>query len=882
MSGFWTQLGIEISGPTFTLLADGQRFTPATMVATGATTWERAGVEIRLEATTGTDGSQDLVLHAKGVRHVEEVCLLDGEVTPAPSEVRDHVWFQQPGMQHSTTLFLSGGSTGVFACYANPFGEVSVEKDRVRLCYRPAMDVDGAFHSDPLVVGRFEREGREARLELLRGRDLVGDVLPGYAELLAPGMPAVLDTGEVRAVRRAVAARVPWEPARARTAHWDWGENLYRLDAAVPETVAHYRRLAQLCAELGVEVLLLAPGQGDDDRSEGGAPLTAEGPWQHVMWLGMGEDVGHGRWEPGQLAAGLSDIVNDAQDRELEVAAYANPQFLWLRREDWAIVPESPGQFGDYHFTCLAVAAAREWLIETAADFARSYDLRGFSFDFVFWVDCHALDHGHEPGPASRYAQWDGFRHLIRALRAELPDAWLESLIGTQPLLPWGIADLTHPHPHFADNQPQWLPAWPDLSLDRANAHYQRRTAYWFRNFSFLPSYKIPGQVGHQANRIHLTTPERGWDWDGARFNLLSAIATGPSSLSLCFLPCWDVEEWEGMRARDGAFFRQWIDFAREHEQLLAGLEDLFDEPRPGAVDGTSARRADGTGLVFLANPDHVAHQVDVPADPGLVLRELHPEPGRLWEGRVDVEPRELAVLELVSVDDIALPALFGVAGTVTRTDAAGDVVVAAARGVPGTSVAATAVLADGERQDLELAFASDGVTPTLGPWHDESGQEVPLGRVSGAVRLTTTWAPGAALPELLAQLAPPVRPRGDELRNPWSDPSRLRLFPALLDPQHASVRLWVDDEEVEMRPAYVGTWPDVRDDGEGFRQINNLLGHYADLTARLDREVDLARPWQVTLELDLAWPGQLLGVHVGHLPRRVTDEFTATTGPAR
>lgn len=874
MADAWSELGIAVEGPAFTLLADGRTFTPDTMSRTGTACWQDGDIEVELHTSMAADGSHDVVLHARGVRHVHEVCLFDGQVSPAPSSVHSHSWFPMWHLQNSTALFLdddAGG--GVFACYANPVGAAEVGQGRVRLSYQPAMDVDGSFRSDPLVVGRYENAGRQARLDLLRGRDLVGDVVPGYADLLAPEMPIALDVGKVRAVRSAVALRVPWQPARNRTAHWDWGQNLYRLDAGRAETRAIYDRASQLCGELGVELMLVAPGRGDDNHSEGGAPLTAEGPWQHIMWLGMGQQVGHGRWEPGALPSGVEGIAEDARAHGVGLVPYVNPQFLWLRRDDWSVVPKTPGEFGDYRFTCLAVPAARQWLVETVLAFARGYDLQGFSFDFVFWVPCHATDHGHEPGEASRYAQWDGFRALLQALRTELPESWLEVLIGSQPLLPWGAADFTHPHPHFGDNQPQWLPGWPDLSLDRAAAHFQRRTAYWFRNFGFLPSYKVPGQVGHQANRIHLATPERGWDWDGARFNLLSAIATGPSSLSLCYLPCWDEDEWEGMRARDGAFFRQWIDFARQHEQLLAGLEDLFDEPRPGAVDGTVARRENGTGLVFLANPDPVAHEVEVPAGSGIVLRELHPEPGRLWEQRVTVEPRELAVLELVPFEDVDLPALFGAAGTLAEVRGC-EYELVAARGTPGTTTAATAVLVGNDRQALQIAFGSDGVTPVLGGWRDERGRSVRLDELTGLVRIETTWVPGHGLPKLLSRLAPPTAPQGDELLNPWSDPSRLRLFPVLLDPQSATLRLWVDDQEAEIRQAYVGTWPDVRDEGETFRQVNNLLGHYTDLTDRL-ADADLERPWKITLELELSWVGQLRQVGIAHLPRRTSEHFS-------
>lgn len=869
--GFPEGSPFTIDGPAFELVADGRHLSPDTMEPTGDGVWRDGDVEVRVLTSTGTDGSSEVVVEADGVEHVGEVCLLGGRLSPEPRAVHDHAWFDHWGMQRSTVLFVRAETEGLFAAYTNPFGEAEVDGDRIRLFYRPACDVVGTFRSDPLVMGVTRLEGRFRRREALRGRDIIRGQVAGYVRTLGRGLPTVLDVGEVTAVRAAVAARVEWAPARARSAHWDWGENLFRRDRGDQETFAIYERLAALCRQVGIEHVLLAPGRPGTIEAASGATMQGGGPWQDVMWLGAGVEVGHGEWSRAGCPPVAEELRAIVAGHGLAPIAYTNPQYLWLREKAWRVVLEDElDDPGTYRFTCLAVEDARTWLVETAVAFVAANGLGGLSFDFVYWHPCHATDHGHEPGIASRYAQWDGYRRLMAELRDALPEAWLEGLIGSMELLPWGGADLTHPHPNMGDNQPQWVPAWPDLSLDRAAANYQRRTGWWFRNLAFLPSYKVPGQIGHQANRLHFREVERGWDWVGARYNLLSAIASGPSSLSVCYLPCWDEDEWQAVRDRDAEFFARWIGFAREHAEVLSRLEDLYDEPRPGAVDGTIARTSDGTGFVFLTNPDFDARTAQVPLEDGQVLRELHPEDGRLWRSEVTVEPHTVAILELLDVSELALPALFGVAG---RADVRnGAVTITSATGTPGATAKATVQTEDGEQHELTLSFTSDGVSPTLGPWRDELGREVALGELEGRIRVRTEWVPGDALPALLDRLAPPTRPRDDEVLDPWSDPSRLRLFPALLDPAAvAQRRLRVNGQEVELIPAYLGTYQDVSAESTGG---NNLLGFSADLTERLRTADDLRRPWVVELELDLAWAGQLTGMHVAHLPRRTSGDF--------
>ncbi len=859
-------LGVAADGPAFTLVADGTVHTPSSMRAVDGRTWRSGDVEVRLVEERAGDGSTSITLEATGVRHVSEVALLDHSVSPAPLRVDNHRWWNDPPFQRSTALVVHrdpGG--GWFACYANPFGIAEVDGSRLRLAYRPGVDVEGRFVSDPLVVGGFAADGRDAERVLLPGRDLAGgrDV-PPLTRAIGPA-PSRIDTGAARAVRDAVAARQPWQPARCRVSHWDWGENSYRIDPAGADGAAIYERLLQLCAELGVEVIVLAPGSRNQPNADGTPAWHGGGPWQMVMWLAEGVSVGQRTWQPGDHAPGVAALLDGCRRHGVRPVAYTNPQFLFAGHDGWAVLPppERRAGIGDYRWACLGVAAARDHIIELAERFVEVHDLAGLSLDFVHWVPCHAEDHGHEPGEASLYAQWDGYRRMLAALRRR-DQAWIETLIGSQPVLPWGVGDATHPHPMLYDNQPQWVNAWPDLSLDRANANMQRRIGYWCRNLALLPSYRIPGQVGHQANRLREAPRERGWDWEGARYNLLSAIASAPSSLSICFLPCWDEAEWQGMRQRDGAFFRRWIDFARDNAALLARMEDLFDDPRPGAVDGTAALDGEGRGYVFLTNPDYVEHAVRVPLRGAgeVLLRELHPEPGRTWAcDEVVVEPHEVTLLEVVVAAGVPLPCLLGAAGEV---DGAGEVV--AARGRPGTARAVQVRTGSGTRRRT-LRFATDGVTPTLGPWREVGGD---------GLSLECEWAPGAALPALLAQLAPPLAPVEGELLQPWSDPSRLRLFLDVLDPESVRATLHVDGAEVTLREAWMGTWEDVRD----AQLHNNLMGRYADLH---DRLLDCARrgaldtPWHVRLELrgegDLR--ARFRGVHVAHLPRRTTEVFS-------
>ena len=833
-----------LAAPAFTLRADGRTFTPGTMAATGDGSWAEGDVRIRLEFATAADGSHALTLEADGVAWVDEVCLLDLDLGADGPVVHNHRWYDHLGFQQSTVLLLRTEGGGAFACYTNPFARLATrdEGSHVRLSYRPAMAVRGQFRSDPLVFGSFSHEGVEVRRELLVGRDISDGREPMYGAAFGPA-PTSLDRGEVRAVRSAVAARMPWRAGRTQVLHWDWAENLYRFDLAheADRAVPVFERMARLASAMGVERQLLSLNIG------GGVHLGLDhedGMCQPLMWLGCGVEVGRGEDDDAEEPAALARVLDVVRDAGLDPVSYSNPQVVWGKERAWLSQQLEGASAG---WGCMAIPEMRDAALAAYRRVGRRHRLGGFSLDFVYWMPCQADDHGHEPGEGSLYAQWDGYRRIVAEL-CDDPGNLVEGLIGSQHLLPWGIGPMTHPHPVLGDNQPQWLPAWPDLSLDRVAANFARRMAWTMRNMAMLPSWKVPGLVGRQASRRVYDPVERGWDWDGARFGLLSAIASAPSSIVIGFLPCWDASEWAAVGAREVGFFRRWIDFAKDNAEVLTRLEDLYEEPRPGAVDGTIALDDTGRGFAFLCNPDFrplVAPPVAVPGMvDGTMLRELHPEEGRWWNpGAVTCEALEVMVFDVVPPADQP----------------------------------------DGPRPVRRPTEPDGGVSPTLGPWIDGGGRPVgdhELGSLTGAVHLRTGWAPGRALPARLAQLTPPVAPRGDKVHQPWSDPSRLRLFVDIIDPQAATVRMRVDGREVPVQAAYVGGYEHVKDTSFAVME-NNLMGWYVDLADRLAAMAsptgpwagtDLDQPWSIELDLELRGHARFRGVHIASRPGRSTE----------
>jgi len=80
-----------VRGTVFTMLADEGSFMPGTMDPTGPGARCAGDVKAKPAASTAPDGSHDLVLAARGMRHGQEFCLLDGEVLGSDVPWRDEV-----------------------------------------------------------------------------------------------------------------------------------------------------------------------------------------------------------------------------------------------------------------------------------------------------------------------------------------------------------------------------------------------------------------------------------------------------------------------------------------------------------------------------------------------------------------------------------------------------------------------------------------------------------------------------------------------------------------------------------------------------------------------------------------------------------------------
>jgi PAN domain len=106
----------------------------------------------------------------------------------------------------------------------------------------------------------------------------------------------------------------------------------------------------------------------------------------------------------------------------------------------------------------------------------------------------------------------------------------------------------------------------------------------------------------------------RDWDYYGTPYTLLSAIATGGTNLVVNGLPARDEGEFTAFplsvddpRAASIDFYRTWFAFAANNFATLLKTKFFPVPPAIGVIDGTYAMWPNGTGFIFLFNPNGLA-----------------------------------------------------------------------------------------------------------------------------------------------------------------------------------------------------------------------------------------------------------------------------------
>lgn len=152
-----------------------------------------------------------------------------------------------------------------------------------------------------------------------------------------------------------------------------------------------------------------------------------------------------------------------------------------------------------------------------------------------------------------------------------------------------------------------------DIHIDRGDGNRQRQMNYDYAQSKLCQPSAMPGFLHHNTDRFdgrRVDWTIRDYDFYGASYTILSAIATGGVNMVVCDVPARDLGEFAAFpqtaadnRTVSVDFYRSWFAFAEEHKQHLLRTKFLPQPPAPGAIDGTYAM-LNGSGFLFLFNPN--------------------------------------------------------------------------------------------------------------------------------------------------------------------------------------------------------------------------------------------------------------------------------------
>jgi hypothetical protein len=757
----------------------------------------------------------------------------------------------------------------------NPFLHVTRDGRAFAMRYAPDMEWKSSY--GPFLSDR----GLMAPVRL-SGRRVAAAMIPEWRSATpdsgtAPG----LDEAEIDAFTGMVRAFLLYRPTQPINVFVGWCANDYQIDVGTPEGRAEYRRLIDQAAALGAQYVLYAPSNSALSRRE---DSVDDWSWEHVLWLGLGQQIRKNEWNPTSSAIppSVQEMLDYARGKRVGLLAYVYPVLPFSQNPEWLVPSRSNPQRKS---AALSSRALQDWLIDELVAFHRRTGIAGYAFDHTFLTF----------EGSSRYAQWWGWRRVMEELRRRVPDIVIDGRQAYHLYGPWSWLAGSYPHPTFNDEQPESFTPYPDLHFDRVSADRERYTAYRYRNYEFAPSEIVPGFMTHQTSRSNdqdempsvkttdrgvVLTPYRVRDWDylGWRYSVLSSIAVGGWSNVLNMIPARDTAEMRNFSATDRAWLREWLDWTVRNKEYLRNTRTILGQPGFGKVDGTSAIVAN-RGYVFLFNPDARRLSASVRLDETIGLRgsgrytvrELYPlegarlgKPERGFWARGDAVPVSLdggsaRVLEIVPATASTEPVVFNAPGHATIVNGVLDV--RDVRGEVGTSTTLTVVVPRAStvsrarvngvempiraRRDdaIELAVRFDGAPFARLEPAALGDSSFTGGRVSG-----TFTIPRRIFDQLAARRrAWPIPWTSEDSLTTWLVPERLLLYAQFADPSDKwDARLTIDGRPVELRKAYTAV-----------RVVpSTFVGFYADVS-RLEPD----REHRFELETPALRAGQFRGL---------------------
>jgi len=783
------------------------------------------------------------------------------------------------------------GGRSLLAAAQNPFLRTTADGTIFTVGYQPDMawaPDRGPFVSDRAMLVPVALAGsREPARMLPEWHVGPANVQPG------------LDTAEIAAMTEVVRRFLLYRPAAPLNIFVGWCVNDYQIDIATPEGRAEYKRVIDRAAELGARHVLFAPTNSDLARRD---DSTDDWKWENLLWLGLGQKIRRNEWSPatGEVPASVREMLEYARTKSVALVAYVYPVLAFSQNPAWLTTRRHAGPDAR-RYASLASPALQDWLIETLTAFRTKTGISGYSFDHTFL----------NFAGASSYAQWWGWRRVMETLRREMPDVVIDGRQAYHLYGPWGWLAGSYPHPTLQDEQPESFEPFPDLSFDRVSANRERYTAYFYRNHEFAPAEIMPGFITHQTSRSddsgdmpQVKTPRgtmltrfraRDWDYLGWRYSLLSSIAVAAWNNVINMIPARDPEEYRHFPDADKAWFREWIEFAERHRDLLRRTRTILGQPALGKVDGTAAIEGN-RGFIFLFNPNPKRLVAQFPLDaaiglaPGTIeIVERYPRRGRrigkpaagFWSHgdafSLGLDGHSATVLEVrPATAALTGPLLFNVPGDV-RLDA-DRLVVSGATGQAGTNERILVLLPEsrsiaslevngqrialrdrrpaGRMVEAVLTFDGAPFSPS-----QQVGPDLP--GFTGGTFTARFSVPKRVFDQLAARRkAWPIPWTPEDLETTWLAPERLLLHVMIAEPDDKwQATMTIDGREVALKKAY-----------SAVRAVDRtFVGFYADVSwLAPDTEHEL------TLVLPPLRPGQFQGVFF----ENVVPEYTNGVRP--
>lgn len=773
---------------------------------------------------------------------------------------------------------------GMMLVVQNPYLNVERDGQSVAVTYVPEMPWKtawGEFSTDPACIGPYQLSGERLPREL------------AMEWKLPPAMTSMdgMDRAGITAFADCVRAFLVDPSPDPISVEVGWTLNDYQIDVGTPEGVAEYKRIIDTAAELGIHSLLYAP---ENSKLARRADSSDSWHWEYVLWLGLGEKIRSGAWDPASSAIpdSVSTMVAYAKARHVGLLAYVYPSIPFSHDRSWLVT----GQDGKYSYATLSSRKLQDYLIRNLIAFHNRTGIAGYSFDYT-WLDLSG---------SSSYAQWFGWRRVMESLRRALPDIVIDGRQSYQMFGPWSWLAGSYPHPTGTDEQPESFTPFPDLHFDRVSADRTRYVNYWYRNYEFAPAEVVPGYATHQTERSKYVPSDahgggqlkmmytrfraRDWDYLGFRYSFLSSIATGGWNNVVDMIPARDPEEAKHFSAADKAWIRGWLDWTVRHKEYVRHTRSILQPPAIGHVDGTSMI-VGGRGYLFLFNPNyrslpatmHLDESIGLTAGSKFLLREIYPRKGLIvgkpgsgiWTRgdmvRLSLSGTSATVLELVPAMPSTQPIVMN-AGPGAAVTLAGDTLsVAHAAGEPGseqelgvllpTDIRIKKLIVNGETVRSSQTGRYVSASIRFAGTRFSKAQQVALAPGTDGLLRGSFAVPQGVFDQLAARKkAWPIPWTPQDYQSTWLAPARLLLFVQFAEPDDSmKVEATLDGRPLELTRAYTSVHP----------HSPSFVGFYADLS----KIVPDARH-SFTLRLPQLKPGQFQGVFFENVEPRFTEEL--------